>query len=146
MTGMGKATRRTAAYLSAVVMLAAGSGAVTEATANADPDARQIRYTLTTGAPYEFQLTYLTAQPPNKAAYNANANAYLKRETVTVAPDAPWVFPTVLADPQWAFLQVSSTTRGGMAAPNARCEVAVDGQVVIQNEHPYSPRCLGSQW
>ena len=40
----------------------------------------------------------------------------------------------------------SSTTKGGQAAPNAHCEVSVDGQIVIQGDHPYSPLCQGAQW
>lgn len=105
-----------------------------------------VRYTLATAAPYQFTITYLTTQPASKDAYNADADAYLKRDTVTVTPEAPWVFETDLADPQWAFLQASSTARGGMAAPNAHCDVAVDGVVAVQSDHPYSPVCLLSQW
>lgn len=108
--------------------------------------AGNVRYTLTTAGPYEFQLTYLATQPPSKAAYNADAYAYLKRDTVTVTPDAPWVFDANLADPQWAYFAVSSTAKGGQAAPNAHCEIAVDGTTATQNDHPYSPRCQLSQW
>jgi hypothetical protein len=126
-------------------MVAAAVG-VSGATAQADPAGHQVVYTLTTDAPYDFQITYLFAQPADKAAYNADANSYIKRETVNVSPGAPWTFPTTLADPQWAFLQVGSTTHGGQGAPNAKCDVTVDGQVLIHQEHPYSPQCFGSQW
>lgn len=44
------------------------------------------------------------------AAFNADAYAYAKRETVNLAPGVPWVFETTMADPQWAILQVGSTT------------------------------------
>jgi hypothetical protein len=110
------------------------------------PAAGNVTYTLTTDAPYEFQLTYLVNQPANKAAYNADAYAYLKKDTVTVAPGAPWVAPANLADPQWAYFSASSTAKGGQGAPNAHCEISVNGQVVSQNTHPYSPRCQLSQW
>ena len=77
-------------------------------------------------------------------AFNADAYTFAKREKVTVAPDAPWVFETTMADPQWAIMQVSSTTRGGQAAPNAHCDIAVDGQVVVQQgiEHVFEPKKL----
>ncbi len=51
-----------------------------------------------------------------------------------------------MADPQWAILTVSSTTRGGQAAPNAHCDIAVDGQVVVQHDDPYNVRCQLGQW
>ena len=77
-----------------------------------------MRYTLTSGGPADFDLFYLTTQPPSKDAYNADAYSFVKRETVNLAPGVPWVFETTLADPQWAIFTVSSTTHGGQAAPN----------------------------
>lgn len=154
---MGTATRRIAAAFA----LAAAATAVTHGTSAAEPEgtegteapavteapaAGNVRYVLATGAPYQFQVTYLVNEPASKADYNANADAYLQRETIFVTPEAPWVFETDLADPQWAFLQVSSTTRGGMGAPNAHCEVLVDNNVAVTGDHPYSPICMLSQW
>jgi len=87
--------------------------------ANAEPAAHQVRYTLTAAGGADFDLFYLTTQPPNKAAYNANPYAFVKKEPVTLAPGVPWVFETTLADPQWAIFTVSSTTHGGQAAPQS---------------------------
>jgi hypothetical protein len=126
--------------------VAAAAVAVSPVTANAQPAGQTVRYTITTGAPYDFDLFYLTAQPPSKQAYNADAYAFVKNEKVHVDPGAPWVFETKLEDPQWAILSVSSTTRGSVGAPNAHCDIAIDGQVVVQNDHPYSPRCQLGQW
>ena len=81
------------------------------------------------------------AQPPSKAAYNADAYSYLKNDKVTLAPGVPWVFETTLADPQWAILTVSSTTHGGRAAPNPHCDISVDGQSVVQQDAPYNLQC-----
>jgi hypothetical protein len=120
--------------------------AVGHGTASAEPAGHQVRYTLTTGGPADFDLFYLTAQPPNKQAYNADAYSFVKKETVNLGPDAPWVFETTLADPQWAIFTVSSTTHGGQAAPNPHCEIAVDGQVVVQQDGPYNLQCKLSQW
>jgi hypothetical protein len=105
-----------------------------------------VTYTLATGGTYDFTITYLTAQPPSKDAFNADSNPFMKLETITVSPDAPWVFQTTLADPQWAFLQVASTTHGGQGAPNAHCEVSIDGQVATSQDAPYSPQCYLSKW
>ena len=139
--------RNVTARVGAALVLAAAGVAATHGTSSAEPAPdHQVTYTLATGGTYSFTVTYLTAQPPSKDAFNTNSDAFMKRETITVAPDAPWTFQTTLADPQWAFLQVSSTTRGGMAAPNAHCEVAVDGQVAIAQDAPYSPQCYLGQW
>lgn len=127
--------------------VAAGAAlAFSPATANAEPEGQLVRYTLTSGAPYQFQVFYLTAQPPSMEAYNADAYAYAKRETITVGPGAPWVFETTLADPQWGILQVSSTTKGAVGAPNAHCDIAVGDQILAAQDHPYSVTCQGTQW
>lgn len=143
MAGMRKVT----ASVGAALMLATAGVAATHAVSSADPaPGHQVTYTLATGGTYSFTVTYLTAQPPSKAAFNADSDGFMKRETITVSPDAPWVFQTTLDDPQWAFLQVASTTHGGQAAPNAHCEVAIDGQVAIAQDAPYSPQCYLGQW
>lgn len=141
--------RKTTSTVGAALFLAAASLSGT-ATAIADPDpaapANNVRYTITTAGPYDFELFYLTSQPASMDAYNDDAYAYAKRERVTVTPEQPWVFETNLADPQWAIVSVSSTARGGMAPPNAHCDIAVDGVVAVAADHPYSPWCQLSQW
>lgn len=138
--------RTTTARAAAALALAAAGIAAAQAVSSADPAQHQVTYTLTAAGPSDFTVTYLTAQPASKAAYNADSYAYMKRETINVGPGAPWTFTTTMADPQWAFLQVSSTTHGGQAAPEAHCEVAVDGQVVNSADAPYSPQCFLSRW
>ena len=138
--------RTTTARVGAALAVAAAGIAVSHGTSSADPAGHQVRYTLTAGGASDFDLFYLTTQPPSKAAYNADAYAYVKRETVNVAAGVPWVFETTLADPQWAILTVSSTTHGGQAAPNPHCVIAVDGQVVVQQDAPYNLQCQLSQW
>jgi hypothetical protein len=139
--------RNVTARVGAALVLATAGVAGTAAVATADPaPGHQVTYTLATAGPADFTITYLTAQPPSKDAFNADSNAFMKRETINVSPDAPWVFQTTLADPQWAFLQVASTTHGGQAAPNAHCEVTIDGQVAVAQDAPYSPQCYLAQW
>lgn len=119
--------------------------ALGQPTAGAQED-HQVRYTLVSAGAYEFDIFYLAAQPPSMEAFNADAYAFAKREKVSLAPGAPWVFETTMADPQWAIMQVSSTTRGGQAAPNAHCDIAVDGQVLVQHDDPYNVRCQLGKW
>lgn len=143
---MRKATTKMGAAVGVSLMVAAVSVVGGQATAHAQPAQHEVRYSLTSAGAYDFDLFYLTAQPPSMEAFNADAYAFAKREKVSLAPGVPWVFETTFEDPQWAILTVSSTTRGGQAAPNARCEIAVDGQVAVQHDDPYNVRCQLSQW
>ncbi len=125
--------------------VAAASVTVSPVTANAQP-VPNVKYTLVSAGAAEFDLFYLTAQPASMEAYNPDAYSYLKRDHVALAPGAPWVFETTLADPQWAILTVSSTTHGGQAAPNPHCDIAVDGQVAVQQDAPYNLQCQLGKW
>lgn len=120
--------------------------AVGHGVANAEPAAHQVQYTLTSATDVTYNLNYLTAQPPNKQAYNANANAFLKSEAVVVPAGAPWVFTATLADPQWAIISASTGVHAMQAPPNPHCEIAVDGQVVAQQDGPYAVTCQLGQW
>ena len=133
--------RKATLTVGAALTMAAAGLMATQATSTADPAAHQVRYTLTATDGADFDLYYLTAQPPTKAAYDADAYSYLKNDKVTLAPGVPWVFETTLADPQWAILTVSSTTHGGRAAPNPHCDISVDGQSVVQQDAPYNLQC-----
>ncbi len=147
MMNMRNVTSRVGAALAVAAASIAVGQTVGTSVAHADPAAgHQVRYTLTSGAPYDFDLYYLATQPPNKDVYNADPYKYLQKASVNVGPDNPWVFDTMLADPQWAIFTISSTTHGGREAPNAHCEISVDGQIATQNDHPYSPRCQLGQW
>jgi hypothetical protein len=143
---MRKATSKVGAAVGVAALVASTAVVAGQATAGADPADHQVRYTLTSAGDAEFDLYYLTTQPPSKAAYNADSYAFLKKEQVTLAAGVPWVFETTLADPQWAILTVSSTTHGGRAAPNPHCDITVDGQVAVQQDAPYNLQCQLGQW
>ena len=131
------------------IALLAASAAFGPATASADPSSpagHEVTYRVSVDGPGDVELFYLTTQPANMAAYNADAYAYVKKEPVSLAPEAPWEFKTTLADPQWAILTVSSTTHGGRAAPHPRCEILIDGQSAVAQDADYNPRCQLSQW
>ncbi|WP_156434427.1 hypothetical protein [Mycobacterium sp. IS-1590] len=130
----------------AALMVAAASVSVSHATANAQSEGQVVRYTLTSTAPADFQLNYLIAQPPSKEAYNADAYAYLKKEEVILQPGVPWVFETTMADPQWAILTASTGVHAMQASPNPHCEIAIDGQVAVQQDGTYTVQCQLSQW
>jgi hypothetical protein len=143
---MRTATSKIGAALGVAALVASAGVAASQATAGADPAGHKVVYTLTSAGDADFDLYYLVNQPANKAAYNADSYAYLKKEQITLGAGQPWVFETTLADPQWAILTVSSTTHGGRAAPNPHCDIAVDGQVAVQQDAPYNLQCQLGQW
>ncbi|TPG31794.1 hypothetical protein [Mycolicibacterium hodleri] len=143
---MRTATSKIGSALGVAALVVSAGVASSQATAGAEPAPHKVVYTLTSVGDADFDLYYLTTQPVDKAAYNADAYAYLKKEQVTLGAGQPWVFETTLADPQWAILTVSSTTHGGRAAPNPHCEIAVDGQVAVQQDAPYNLQCQLGQW
>ena len=65
---------------------------------------------------------------------------------MNVAAGAPWVFETTLADPQWAIITASTAVHAMQAPPSPHCEIAIDGQVVVQQDGPYTAQCQLSQW
>jgi hypothetical protein len=138
--------RKMTAVVGAAFMLAAASTAVGQTTANAEPAAHQVRYTLTVTGPADFNLFYSFAAPPSKAAYDADPYAFVKSEKVSLAPGAPWVFETTLTDPQGAILTASGAAHAMQADPNPHCEITVDGQVVVQNTGPFSVQCQLRPW
>jgi hypothetical protein len=145
-TVMRIASKKVRAVVGVAALVASMGATVSQGTALAEPAGHRVTYTVTSADSYDFELMYLTVQPANMAAYNADAYTYLKKEDVTLAPGVPWVVDATLADAQWAFLSVSSTAHGGKAPPNAHCEIAVDGVVAAQQDNPYSPRCQLGQW
>ncbi|MBJ7338506.1 hypothetical protein [Mycolicibacterium sp.] len=143
---MRTATSKIGAAIGVAALVASAGMAASQATAGAEPAGHKVVYTLTSAGDADFDLYYLTTQPADKAAYNADSYAYLKKEQITLGAGQPWVFETTLADPQWAILTVSSTTHGGRAAPNPHCEISVDGQIAVQQDAPYNLQCQLGQW
>lgn len=126
--------------------MAAAGIAVSQAPAIAEPTGHKVTYTLISAGAADYNLNYLTAQPPSKQAYNADAYAFLKSEEVNLAPGVPWVFETTLEDPQWAIITASTGVHAMQGSPNPHCEIAIDGQVAVQHDGPYTVQCQLSQW
>lgn len=113
-----------------------------EAAAAADPAPHTVRYTITTTSELMANIYHLSAQPPSQA--EAYAPQYMPASRVLVGPGAPWTFETTLADPnQWAFVSAS----GGLRVnPEFRCEIAVDGQVVMSQQGGSGVQCTLRPW
>jgi hypothetical protein len=135
---MGTSTSRAAA----AVLTALAAVAVSPATAGADPEAHTVRYTITTTSDLMANIYYISADPPSQA--EANSPQYMPAARLSVGPAAPWTFETTLADPtQWAFVSAS----GGLRVnPEFRCEIAVDGQVVVSQQGGSGVQCSLRPW
>jgi hypothetical protein len=127
-------------------MVAAAGIAISHGTSNAEPAGHKVTYTLISAGAADYKLNYLIAQPASKEAYNADAYAYLKSETVVLQPGVPWVFEATLEDPQWGILTASTGVHAMQGSPNPHCEIAIDGQVAVQNDGPYTAHCQLSNW
>jgi hypothetical protein len=137
---------RTAAIrIGAALTIAAAGLTSTQAISSAEPGTHQVRYTVTTGMEVNVNLNYLASEPPSKAAYDANPSAFLRNERVTISPGAPWVFETTLNDSSWAYVMA-----GGAAhyygSPNPHCDIAIDGQVVTQQDGETVAQCALKPW
>jgi hypothetical protein len=114
----------------------------TESTSTEPEGARQVTYTVTTTSDLTANIYYVTTDPP--AQSEANDPEYMPMARTMVGPGAPWTFQTTLADPtQWAFVSAS----GGLRVnPEFRCEIAVDGQVVVSQQGGSGVQCALRPW
>ena len=137
--------RKAATRLGAAVVLATGGVLSAHAISSAEPAGHQVRYTVSTGQETSVNINYLAAEPPSQSAYNANAAAYMRNESVAITPGSPWVFETTLNDTSWAYVRA-----GGAAhyygTPNPHCDIAIDGNVVTQQDGDTAVTCALKQW
>ncbi|HZQ33290.1 MAG TPA: hypothetical protein VFB19_16335 [Mycobacterium sp.] len=137
--------RRATTRIGMTLVASAALVAATHATAAADPGTHQVTYTVTTAQEASINLNYLVADPPSKAALNANSSDYLRRDQVDIAPGAPWVFQTTLTDTSWAYVMAGGAARYN-GSPNPHCEIAVDGKVVTQADGETGAQCALKAW
>lgn len=104
--------------------------------------AHQVTYTVTTTSDLTANIYYVSADPPNQAA--ANDPKFMPMARTLVGPGAPWTMQATLTDPtQWAFVSAS----GGLRVnPEFRCEIAVDGQVVVSQQGGSGVQCSLRAW
>ena len=87
-------------------------------------------------------IYHVSADPPNQAA--ANDPKFMPMARTLVGPGAPWTMQATLTDPnQWAFVSAS----GGLRVnPEFRCEIAVDGTVVVSQQGGSGVQCSLRAW
>jgi hypothetical protein len=136
---------RTAATRFAAALLAAAALMSIPVTADAEPAAHTVVYTITSGQPATLNVNYLFADPPSKAAFDANSSAYLRSERVDVGPDTPWVFTTTLSDSSWAYVMAGGAARYN-GTPNPTCVITVDGNAAQQQAGETAATCTLKPW
>jgi hypothetical protein len=104
----------------------------------------EVTYTITATSDLTGNVSYIKADPPSMAAYNANSSEYLETVRVPIGGGQPLVYTATLADPgQWALV----TASGGLRInPEFHCEIAVDGQVVVSQQGGSGVTCSTRPW
>ena len=132
--------RQLTVSVAAAAVLLAGAATMQ---AGADPDTgHQVTYTVTTTSDLTANIYYVMADPPG--ADQANDAQFMPLARTGVGPGTPWTFQTTLKDPtKWAFVSAS----GGLRVnPEFKCEIAVDGEVVISAQGGSGVQCALRQW
>ena len=125
-------------------MIAAAGVVSISAVSSAQPAPHTVRYTITTQVEANFNLYYMAVEPPNQAALDADSSAFFRNDSqVHIVPGTPWVFETTMTDTQWAYINAGSAHR---VAPNPHCELAIDGQVVVQADWLSGALCATRPW
>jgi hypothetical protein len=137
---------------SAVAMTVAGLfGILAPVPAQADPAGHQVTYTITSTGNLTGNVRFINSDPASQAAFDANSAQYLNTVQTSFSAGEPLVYTTTLANPnQWAFVNASGSCRfpdcSSGVTPELRCEIAVDGQVVIQQNATTGVTCSTRPW
>jgi hypothetical protein len=136
---------RTASAISATILAAAAGAVLTPATSYADPAGHQVTYTVTSPNNLTANVSYVNADPPSQAAFNADPSKFSTSVQAPLSAGAPVTYTATLANPN----QFASITASGMlhwpdsgnGPAQFHCEIAVDGQVVVQQDATTTVTC-----
>ncbi|MGW0160702.1 hypothetical protein ACWDUN_15460 [Mycobacterium sp. NPDC003323] len=135
------------AVLPAVAAMTAATPVSAEPPPPPPPPLHHVQYTVTTDAPFWVHIYYRETDPPTWSDYSHNPYVFSPRADVDVAPDKPWVFDAMLADPDlWAMVTVQSGESPNLDPPTMNCTLAVDGVVVKTDSGPKGALCSLRSW
>ncbi|MDY6996840.1 MAG: hypothetical protein SW019_09600 [Actinomycetota bacterium] len=127
--------------------LSAAAGVVAAPVSAQGPVMHQVRYTVTTDAPFWAKIYYRDAEPAVFSDYSHNPFLFSPMVEADVGPNQPWVLETQLADPTlWAMVLVQSGESPNLPTPTFNCELAVDGVVVKTHSGPKGALCSIRSW
>lgn len=145
MTNVQTVTSRVAGSACAATFAAALLVAATSATAHADPAGHQVTYTVTSPNNLTATVNYVSSDPPSQAAYNADPSKFMTNVQAPLSGGQSAVYTATLANPnQWASITASGMLRwpdSGNGPASFHCEIAVDGQVVAQQDATTTVTC-----
>ncbi|MCV7097214.1 hypothetical protein [Mycobacterium kubicae] len=135
----------------AMALVAAVVGLIAPATSYADPAGHQVTYTVTTTGNLTGNVRYMSSDPPSQAAYDANSSQFMTTAPATFTADQPLVYTATLANPnQWAIVSASGGCHwpdcGSGSTPELHCQIAVDGQVVVEQRATTGVTCSTRPW
>jgi hypothetical protein len=151
---MGITIRRGASLAAAALTVVTTGVWVTKiiiGTSSADPVGHQVTYKITSEIEQYASIAFIANQPANETDYADNSQKYLFTVRPKVNPDAPWSYTTTLADPgRWAWLSAGDfyafedfylPRRVASIDHGYRCEIAIDGRVVVSNRGSLDVGC-----
>jgi len=105
----------------------------------------RVTYTVTADQPVQVDVYYRDVDPPTWADYSHNPYEFSPRDEASVGPDQSWVREVSLVNPdQWAM--VAATIGSSPSGVTVRCELAVDGIVVVRADGSHGALCSSRHW
>lgn len=135
--------------ITAAAVLTLAGAATTPLSARADdPTLHRVRYTVGASQPIRAEIYYRDAEPPNFGDYSHNPYQYSPNADAELGPGKPWVFDTMLADPQsWAMVVVTKNGHDPeLESPGFVCELRVDDVVVSTGSGTKGALCSLRTW
>ncbi|OBF61320.1 hypothetical protein A5753_19005 [Mycobacterium sp. 852002-51971_SCH5477799-a] len=137
--------QKTASAISAVMLAMAAGAVLTPATSYADPPGHQVTYTVTSPNNLTATVNYVNSDPPSQAAYNADPSKFTTSVQAPLSAGTPVTYTATLANPsQTARISASGMLHwpdSGNGPASFHCEIAVDGQVIAQQDATTTVTC-----
>jgi hypothetical protein len=134
---------KTASAISAVMLATATGAVLTPGTAHAE--GHQVTYTVTSPNNVTATVNYVNADPPSQAAYNADPSKFMTSVQAPLSAGTPVTYTATLANPnQSARISASGMLHwpdSGNGPASFHCEIAVDGQVIAQQDATTTVTC-----
>jgi hypothetical protein len=110
-----------------------------------------VTYTITTTGNLTGSVRYMNTDPSSQAAFDSNSAQFMNTVATTFTAGEPLVYSTTLTNPnQWGFVNASGACKwpdcSSGAVAEIRCEIAVDGQVVVTNNATTAVTCSTRPW
>lgn len=139
---------RNAVQLLGAALLAVAGVGTSVATAAADdpapPIVHNVKYTITTDDPANVQIWFLDTEPPDEFAWSHDSYSFARNYVVPFATETVWTWELPMVNPlAWAWVSASVDM---LQPPTVRCELSIDGVVVVANSGDRHVLCSTRNW